>query len=364
MNEIYLPNFIRALTWQRAMNIIKTYSSLILSALLNKHFVWGRPAQLTIEPTNICNLKCPLCTTGSGEMERPGGKMDLNTYKNILDKMGDDIYFLLLYHQGEPYINKNFLKFVEMAKAKKIYTTTSTNAHYFDDETIHATIDSGLDSMIVSLDGVTQDVYEHYRVKGKVDKVIESARRFMEIKKQRGSKTPIIALQFLVMQHNEHQLDDVKKLAKEIGVDRLLIKNIEVHNVQEAKDWLPINDKYRRYNFDGQTLKVKNQSRKSCPRVWKTTLINWDGTVVPCCFDKNGEFPLGNIKNNKSFEEIWRGNAFDDFRKNLIHDRENIDMCDNCNQGLDSFMFTWRTKKRKEGSANKKPVFPILNNTK
>ena len=360
MNEIYLLNYLRALTFRRALNLIKTNISLWLSAILNRHFVWGKPAQLTIEPTNICNLKCPLCTTGSGEMQRPGGKMDIQTYSNILEKMGDDIFFLLLYHQGEPYINKNFLKFVEMAKARNIYTTTSTNAHYFDDETIHATIDSGLDSMIVSLDGLTQDVYEKYRVKGKVDKVIDSARRFMEIKKERGSKTPIIALQFLVMKHNEQQLNDVKKLAREIGVDRLLIKNIEVHNVQEANEWLPADDRYRRYNFDGQTLKVKNQSRTSCPRVWKTTLINWDGTFVPCCFDKNGEFPMGNINDKASFSDIWQGKTFDNFRKKLIHERETIDMCHNCNQGLDSFMFTWHTKKRKKNQVSEKPLFPIL----
>lgn len=361
MNEIYLKNFILSLNFRRIINIIKTGSSFILSALFNKHFVWGRPAMLTIEPTNICNLRCPLCTTGSGAMQRTGGKMHLSTFENIIDKMGDDIFFLLLYHQGEPYINKNFLKFVKLAKTKNIYTTTSTNAHYFDDEIIHATIDAGLDSMIVSLDGITQDVYEHYRVKGKVDKVIDSARRFMEIKKERHSKTPLIALQFLVMKQNEHQLEDVKKLAREIGVDRLLIKNIEVHNVQEANEWLPSNDKYRRYNFDGQTLKVKNQTRKSCPRVWKSTLINWDGTVVPCCFDKNGEFPLANINDNVSLKEIWHGETYNEFRRKLIHERDSIDMCRNCNQGLGSFVFNWNSKKLENKSSGNKPVFPILN---
>ncbi len=361
MNEIYLPNFIKAINFRRAVNIFKTGLSFILSALLKRHFVWGKPATLTIEPTNICNLRCPLCTTGSGDMQRVNGKMGLDTFKNILDKMGNDIFFLLLYHQGEPYINKDFLKFVELAKSKNIYTTTSTNAHYFSDETIHATIDAGLDSMIVSLDGITQDVYEKYRVKGKVDKVIESTRRFMEIKKERGAKTPLIALQFLVMKHNEHQLDDVKKLAKEIGVDRLLIKNIEVHNTEEAEEWLPSDDKYRRYDFDGQTLKVKNQTRTSCPRVWKSTLINWDGQVVPCCFDKNGTFDLGNINSDKSFEQIWQGEAYDNFRKRLINERDTIDMCRNCNQGLGSFVFNWKTKKTNNKQSEKKSPFPILN---
>lgn len=359
MNELIFWNLVRSLNWRRSSNLVKTGTSFLLSALFNKHFVWGKPSILTIEPTNICNLRCPLCTTGSGDMERANGKMSLETFENIISKMGDDLFFLLLYHQGEPYINKCFLKFVELAKSKNIYTTTSTNAHYFTDEIIHATIDSGLDSMIVSLDGVTQDVYEHYRVKGKVDKVIEGMARFMEIKRQRKVKTPLIALQFLVMKHNEHQLPEVKKLAAEIGVDRLLIKNIEVHNTQEAKDWLPQNNKYRRYNFDGKTLEVKNKSKKSCGRVWLSTLINWDGSVVPCCFDKNGDYELGNINSEKNLDQIWQGEKYNHFRKELNTNRDSIDICRNCNQGLGSFIFNLKTsgKKKKPG---KKELFPIL----
>lgn len=353
LNELLFWRLVGALNLRRIKNLFLTSASFILSALFNKHFIWGKPSILTIEPTNICNLRCPLCTTGNGDMLRSNGKMDLNTFKNIMQKMGDDLFFLLLYHQGEPYINKHFLEFVKMAKSKNIYTTTSTNAHYFTDEAIHATIDSGLDSMIVSLDGITQDVYETYRVKGKVEKVLQGTKRFMEIKRERGAKTPLIALQFLVMKQNEHQLDDVKKLAKELGVDRLLIKNIEVHNVQEAKQWLPENDRFRRYNFDGETLKVKNKSRKSCSRVWLSTLVNWDGSVVPCCFDKNGDHPLGNINTAANLEAIWNGPTYNKFRKQLNLHREEIDMCTNCNQGLGSFIFNWNTKKKPQKESQK-----------
>ena len=145
-----------------------------------------------------------------------------------------------------------------------------------------------------------------------------------------------------------------------IGVDRLLIKNIEVHNTQEAEEWLPSDDKYRRYDYDGQTLKVKNQTRKSCPRVWKSTLINWDGQVVPCCFDKNGTFDLGNINSDKSFEQIWQGDSYQKFRKRLIHERDSIDMCRNCNQGLGSFVFNWKTKKTVQKSSEKKSLMALV----
>ncbi|MGD9897676.1 MAG: radical SAM/SPASM domain-containing protein [Calditrichaceae bacterium] len=347
LNELILLNLIRSLTVRRFINLMKTGISFVLSAAMNRNILWGTPPILTIEPTNVCNLKCPLCTTGAGEMERTVGKMSLHTFRSILNQLGDDVFFLLLYHQGEPYINKHFLEFVNLAKEKNIYCTTSTNAHYFTDESINATIDSGLDSMIVSLDGITQETYETYRVKGDVSKVITGLRRFMEIKRQRKSKTPLIALQFLVMKHNEHELTAIKNLGKEIGVDRILIKNIEVRSLNEAKTWLPENEKFRRYDFSGDTFNVKNNHKKSCPRPWMSTLINWDGSVVPCCFDKNGHFNMGNINLTGRFDEIWLSGQFSEFRDLLIKDRKSIDMCRNCNQGFGSFIPEFKIKKNK-----------------
>ncbi len=347
INEIKLGNLLRSLTLRRTTNLLKTVSSFSLSALLRKNILWGNPAILTIEPTNVCNLRCPLCTTGSGDMKRPGGRMSLETFSNIIDKMGDDIFFLLLYHQGEPYLNKHFLDFVRRAKEKNIYCTTSTNAHYFDSASVNATIDSGLDSMIISLDGVTQESYERYRVKGKLDKVLDGLRLFVETKKARKSKTPLLALQFLVMKHNEQEIAEVRKLSKQIGVDRLLIKNIEVHNRQEAETWLPDNPKYRRYNFSEETFEVKNSAKQSCPRPWLSTLINWDGSVVPCCFDKNGEYRMGNINDSASFAEIWKNGDFKAFRRQLSADRKSIDMCRNCNMGFGSFIPDFSLKKKK-----------------
>lgn len=337
-NELVISRLIASLNARRLKNLILTGSSFLLSALTGKTLIWGHPAILTIEPTNLCNLHCPLCVTGSGELRRVQGRMSVETFRKILDLMGDDIFFLLLYHQGEPYLNPHFLDFVRMAKQKNIYCTTSTNGHYFDEETIRATIESGLDSMIVSVDGVTQETYEHYRVHGKLDKVLQGTKRFMEIKKELKAKTPLIALQFLVMKHNEHELPAIRRLARDLGVDRLLIKTIEVHSVEEAREWLPKDDKYRRYYFDGQKLIVKNSEKKSCPRPWLSTLINWDGSLVPCCFDKNGDFEMGNILNVDNLDEIWFNEKFQKFRHRLNTNRKSIDMCRNCNQGFGSFI--------------------------
>jgi radical SAM protein with 4Fe4S-binding SPASM domain len=355
IDEIILGNLIRSLTLRRTFNLLKTSASFLLSAITGQNILWGRPSILTIEPTNICNLRCPLCATGSGDMQRSNGKMTLETFTKLMELAAGDIFFLILYHQGEPYINKHFLDFVRLAKSHNIYCTTSTNAHYFDDDAINDTIDSGLDSMIISMDGVTQETYEQYRVKGNLEKVIRSLRRFSDIKERRHSKTPLLALQFLVMKHNERELPQLRKLAREIGVDRLLIKNIEVHTSEEAAVWLPENEKYRRYNFSEERLEVKNSNKKSCPRPWLSALVNWDGSVVPCCFDKNGGYNMGNIHTAKELDDIWRGNLFSSFRRRLSADRRSIDMCRNCNQGLGSFIPDISLRKAPDNNRTGKP---------
>jgi MoaA/NifB/PqqE/SkfB family radical SAM enzyme len=352
LNELRLSGLLRSLTPRRVGNIIKTSSSFLISALLNKPIVWGVPPVLTIEPTNQCNLHCPLCTTGSGEMERTAGRMDLDTYEKIIKYMGKDIFFMLIYHQGEPYMNKNFFDFVEIAKQNNIYVTTSTNGHYFTDQNIKKTLDSGLDSMIISLDGITQESYEKYRVGGQLERVLDGTARLMTEKKRLNMRTPNVALQFLVMKHNENEIPEVKKIADQLGVDRLLIKNIEVRSLSEAKKWLPADKKFRRYDFDGQKYSVKGIDKNSCTRPWLSTLINWDGTFVPCCFDKNGEHPMGDVHKISDVNNIWTGKEFTNFRTRLLQDRKSIDICRNCNQGFGSFLPSrlWNRKKKSQNS--------------
>ena len=110
-----------------------------------------------------------------------------------------------------------------------------------------------------------------------------------------------------------------------------------VHTPEEAKQWLPENQSFRRYFFYGDELIVKGFEKKSCPRPWQSTLINWDGSLVPCCFDKNGHYVMGNINEN-SMQNIWHSSSFSDFRLQLLQNRSQVDICRNCNQGFGSFL--------------------------
>jgi len=149
-------------------------------------------------------------------------------FGETIDQLSKDLLYLVFYFQGEPYPNPSFLDMVKYASRKKIYTATSTNAHYLNEENAKKTIESGLDRLIISIDGTTQDVYQQYRVGGQLDKVIEGTKNIVKWKKELKSKTPFIVFQFLVVKPNQHQIEDVKKLGKEIGVDDVWFKTAQV----------------------------------------------------------------------------------------------------------------------------------------
>src|SRR5512145_1377052 len=82
--EVSFRQLLKALTLKRIWNVLQASTSFLLSAVAKRHLVWGVPPVLTIEPTNICNLRCPLCVTGNGSMERPYGRMDFEIYKRLI----------------------------------------------------------------------------------------------------------------------------------------------------------------------------------------------------------------------------------------------------------------------------------------
>jgi radical SAM protein with 4Fe4S-binding SPASM domain len=335
--EVSWPQLLKSLTRRRVWNAGKVLVSFLLSAITKKHIVWGVAPILTIEPTNVCNLRCPLCVTGNGSMERPNGRMDFSTYRRLIDELGGRVIYLVLYNQGEPYINRHFNEFVAYAKQRGLYVTTSSNAHYFDPPTAEAAVASGLDTIIISVDGATQETYSHYRVGGSLQKVLEGTRNLIAAKNRLKSKTPHIYLQVIVMKHNEHELAAMEKLAAELGVDRLLKKTVQVETFEEAQEWLPSEERFRRYHLTEQAFVVKHGGKGACPRPWLTTMVNWDGTVVPCCFDKNGHHTAGDLR-HESFGAIWQSETYTGFRQTLLTNRQAIDICRNCNEGIGLFI--------------------------
>lgn len=326
-------NFISKLTPQRIWNGIQVMSSFYLTKWTGKPIQWGVPFSISFEPTTSCNLRCPECPSGLRAFTRPIGMLEKDFFTKTIEELHREMMYLIFYFQGEPYLNPDFLDMVKFAADKKIYTATSTNAHYLNDTNARRTVESGLDRLIISIDGTTQEVYQQYRIGGKLDKVLEGARNIVKWKKELNSKKPYVFFQFLVVKPNEHQIEDVKKLAKEIGVDDVRFKTAQIYDYENGNPLIPTIDKYSRYRQTAAgKYEIKNSLENHCWKLWHACVISWDGLVVPCCFDKDADYRLGDLKKD-SFLEIWHSESYKQFRKKLLTGRKNIDICANCSEG-------------------------------
>jgi len=304
-----------------------------VSKARKKSFSVGFPISMAIEPTTSCNLRCPECPSGLRQFTRPIGMLEPTFFKSTIDTVYKELLYLTFYFQGEPYLNPNFLEMVKYASEKGIYTSTSTNAHYLNEEQSAKTVESKLDRLIISIDGTTQETYEQYRIGGSLQKVIDGTKHIIAAKKRLKSKTPHIVFQFLVVKPNEHQLNDVQLLAKELGVDEVVFKTAQVYNFENGNPLIPDNIKYSRYkkNSDG-TYSIKNKLLNQCWRMWSSCVVTWDGVVVPCCFDKDAKHQLGDLK-HQSFKELWNSDKYQNFRQSILKSRQEIDICKNCSEG-------------------------------
>lgn len=321
----------KSLTFKRFINALKAYMSYGISLIVRKPVVWGMPPVVMIEPTNICNLRCPLCPTGNGTLKREKGYMTLPVFKKIIDQVKDKSFMVVLWNQGEPFLNDDFLEMVKYASDNKMFTLVSTNANV--DFSAEAIVKSGLDSMIVSLDGATQETYNKYRVNGQLEKVIKNVESLVSAKRKLNSSKPLLRWQFLVLKHNEHELEDIKKMAISIGVDNLELKSAQVYTKEDVTNFLPKNPKYRRYKVQGDDFELKFGIKNRCRRIWTNLVINWNAELSICCFDKDLDFRIGNLEDN-SISTLWKNDAFQRVRKQILKDRAAIEICRNCGEGV------------------------------
>ncbi len=294
--------------------------------------LWGKPTTLSVEPTTSCNLRCPECPSGLRSFTRPTGMLQDQLFEKVILQSKSYLTWLHLYFQGEPFLNPRFLEMVKFADQNKIFTSTSTNAHYLDKVTVDKILKSGLKQLIVSMDGITQEVYQQYRVGGNLEKVQKGLKLLIEEREKIVNNYPRVILQFLVTGQNEHQIPDLKSWAKKMKVDELQLKTTQVYDFEEGSELIPSDLGYSRYipSGDGK-WKLKKKLENKCWRMWQGAVVTWDGQVVPCCFDKDASHVMGELK-SQTLMAIWNSNSYQAFRNQLFMDRSQIEICRNCTE--------------------------------
>jgi radical SAM protein with 4Fe4S-binding SPASM domain len=262
-------------------------------------------------------------------MTREKGFMALSLFERILKETGPYLYNINLYFQGEPMMHPDFFIFLE--KSVNYHTIVSTNGQFLTPESAGRLARSGLRRLIVSLDGMSRPVYASYRQNGDFQKVIEGIKNVSAAIKESGSSL-ILEIQFLVNRQNESQIDEAKKFASEVNA-RLTLKSMQVIDPVKVEEWLTENKKYVRYRKVNNRFVRKGNLRNRCLRLWLNPVITWDGKILPCCFDKNGNHISGDL-NRETFREIWQGEKAKQFRQSLLDGRGEIEICRNCTTGL------------------------------
>lgn len=312
----------------------------------------GWPTHLQVEPTTYCNLRCLLCPVNTG-LKRPRGHMDFRVFQKVVAEVGEYVFFILLWDWGEPFLNPQIYDMIRYARERGIKLISSTNGHLFaQGDHADRVVRSGLDTLIVALDGITQETYEKYRQGGELDAVLKGIRAIVARKRALNTDTPLINLRFLVMRHNEHEIPRVPDLARSLGVDALTFNTLNSHCQEtdaakrallEARyqELLPQSQLYQRFRYDAAGDKMR-VGRNPCKRLWNNPAIHWDGTVSSCFFDYAGKRNLGNL-NSDTLTDIWRGIKFRQLRREFHTDWERLSLCRDCSNSFVGGDCSWET---------------------
>lgn len=313
------------LSFYKILNIIKLVIYFIAKKFGFNLKNFPNPYFLSIEITNFCNLNCPACTNGAGKLKREKGFMCFDLYKKIIDENKKTLILIILHFQGEPFLHEDLTKFIDYAKKNKIFTMFSTNANLSENQILE--IKTLPDKIIISLDGITQETYQKYRINGDINNVLS----FLDFLKRKKNEDNFVSeLQFIVFNHNQHEIKNLKFLKKKYLIDKLILKSAQIYNNQQI-ELLPKDIKYSRYKIKNGVFELKKSIKNSCKRVIFGNVITWNGDVVPCCFDKNAQFVFGNIQ-KENLKNIRNSEKYYNFVKQIFNQKIDIKICRNCTE--------------------------------
>lgn len=320
-----IPMVAENLSLQKKMNLMRVG----MDGLFQSNYAHGLPPIIQLELTNICNLRCPLCPTGSNSLERSKGFMSLETFRRILDDLGDVLIAVYLFCFGEPTMNKDLPKMIEECTARNILTLTSTNGHYLQtlDEALRV-VDAGLTTLIIAIDGSTQEIYQRYRQGGDIEKVKRCTSLIEEAKVRRGSRFPYTAIRCVVTSKNREDLPNLEGLASKLGVNMFTYKSLGcLTHSDKFKDYEPSEKNMRRFEYSGSSGNSRRLTQ--CPFPFRQPIVFWDGTVVGCEYDHNLDMAFGKI-GEQNFVDIWNSPNALKLRHSIRKEHNQPSFCCNC----------------------------------
>jgi len=304
---------------------------------LNQFFLSSRPLGYPVisqvEPTNYCNLSCPLCYTTSENKSRAETDLSFENFKTFIDQFGDYLLLIVLWAWGEPFLNPDIFKIISYAKKKNILIHTSTNGNVaFNAQQADELVKSGLDSLVIAVDGANQETYSKYRKKGNLKTVFKTIETIVKAKKRAVSSYPKVTIRTVITKHNEKDIPILKEISKKLNVDYFTIKSVAMPNAPGGKldkHYIPKKEEYRMYKYD-ENNNERQISDFICMRPWKRITVDAHGQVIPCEFDYKSQYSFGAFQNNRKNVNIWKSDKAELFRKSFSKGNNSYYLCKNC----------------------------------
>jgi len=311
----------------RIWNLATYALSRWISLIFRTPVVWNQLWAATIEPSAVCQLACPECPVGRKEISRKNTFLSNENFDVILNGLSKNTFWLNLYFQGEPLLDKNIIHKIQEARKRRMFVVLSSNALALDTVMAGKLCAAGASKIILSLDGADEVTYLKYRSGGDFQQVLNAIANLRQARKK--NHYPIIEVQMLVFSYNETQKNELRKMALNLGADKVVFKSPQFYNAENAEKNIPSEKKYQRYpkNISGQ-IRLKTKNKKLCNRLWNTIVINSDAEVVACCFDKFSTYTMGNALETPA-NRIWKNAAFMSFRREYLQGKRK-DICANC----------------------------------
>lgn len=278
------------------------------------------PPKLILENTNICNAACIMCPYE--KMTRKKGVMSFELFKKIVDEYSTSTHTkrLQMNNIGEPLLDPLIVKKIKYAKEKGIdQVFFFTNGSLLDKQISEELIDSELNYMVISLDGITKKTYEKVRVNLKFGDVINNIKNFLVLREKNGSDKPKIELHITLL--NENRRDEKEFIKK--------MKNmVDYVSVTYAHDWAGQQEaKNIEYVQKSHQMKLA-----PCSNLWSELTILWDGHVALCCMDYEGKVILGDIS-KETLQNVWSSEKLQKIREyQLKRQFDQIELCKRCNE--------------------------------
>ena len=313
----------KKITISRVINLVRNQASYYLKSETASQ----SPSILIVEPTNVCNIACYSCRDENKRIYShfykehpetiPLGKINIEVYKSVIDELKNDILIAVLYVQGEPLLYKGIHEMIKYATERNVPTMTATNGMPLTIDACRNLVENGLDFIKIAVSGFTQKTYGRYHIGGDIEVIKENIKRLVNARNEKKSNLYIM-VDYILFDYNRDEFHLFNKFCERLG-----IKCITRHGL------LPIS--FKNGNAEMERVKPK---RRLCDWLWHVAVINWDGSVWPCCQFPVASDPitLGNIDSNGySLKSIWNSEKYRSFRRQHIrHGRSKAFVCDRC----------------------------------